>query len=66
LRAVQAIGQSGLADRVRTATDTAGAMLFISGDEIIPETHQRDFENLGRFGLLGGFVCMKYLDATLG
>lgn len=44
----------------------AGAMLFIISDEIIPETHRRDFEGLATFSLLFGFVCMMYLDATLG
>ena len=44
----------------------AGAMLFIISDEIIPETHRRGFESLATFSLLIGFVCMMYLDATLG
>lgn len=44
----------------------AGAMLFIISDEIIPETHRRGFESLATFSLLAGFVCMMYLDATLG
>ncbi len=44
----------------------AGAMLFIISDEIIPETHRRGFENLATFSLLIGFVCMMFLDATLG
>jgi ZIP family zinc transporter len=44
----------------------AGAMLFVISDEIIPETHRRGFENLATFSLLIGFVCMMYLDATLG
>ncbi len=44
----------------------AGAMLFIISDEIIPETHRRGYESLATFSLLTGFVCMMYLDATLG
>jgi ZIP family zinc transporter len=44
----------------------AGAMLFIISDEIIPETHRRNFEGLATFSLLFGFVGMMYLDATLG
>jgi ZIP family zinc transporter len=44
----------------------AGAMLFIISDEIIPETHRRGFEGLATFSLLVGFVCMMYLDTTLG
>lgn len=45
---------------------SAGAMLFIISDEIIPETHRRGYEILATFSLLFGFVCMMYLDATLG
>lgn len=44
----------------------AGAMLFIISDEIIPETHRGGYENLATFSLLGGFVVMMFLDATLG
>ncbi len=44
----------------------AGAMLFIISHEIVPETHRRGFENLATFSLLIGFVCMMYLDTTLG
>jgi ZIP family zinc transporter len=44
----------------------AGAMLFVISDEIIPETHRRGYENLATFSLLSGFVCMMYLDTTLG
>lgn len=45
---------------------SAGAMLFIISNEIIPETHRRGFENLATFSLFIGFACMMYLDATLG
>ncbi|GGY75132.1 ZIP family metal transporter [Marinobacter zhanjiangensis] len=44
----------------------AGAMLFIISDEIIPETHQRPYKTLATFSLLGGFVIMMFLDASLG
>jgi zinc transporter, ZIP family len=44
----------------------AGAMLYIINDEIIPETHSRGFQTLATFSLLIGFVCMMFLDATLG
>jgi zinc transporter, ZIP family len=44
----------------------AGAMLYIINDEIIPETHRRGFQTLATFCLLFGFVCMMFLDATLG
>lgn len=44
----------------------AGAMLFIISDEIIPETHRGEYKTLATFSLLGGFVVMMFLDATLG
>ncbi|MDX1499418.1 MAG: ZIP family metal transporter [Woeseiaceae bacterium] len=44
----------------------AGAMLFIISDEVIPETHRGNYENLATFALLGGFIIMMFLDATLG
>lgn len=44
----------------------AGAMLFIISDEIIPETHRNQYKTLATFSLLGGFVIMMFLDATLG
>ncbi len=45
---------------------SAGAMLLIISDEIIPETHRRGFESLATFSLMIGFACMMFLDATLG
>ena len=44
----------------------AGAMLFIISDEIIPETHRTKYKTVATFSLLGGFVVMMFLDATLG
>lgn len=44
----------------------AGAMLYVISDEIIPETHRRGYQTLATFSLLGGFVVMMFLDATLG
>lgn len=44
----------------------AGAMLYIISDEIIPETHRRGYQTVATFSLLGGFVVMMFLDATLG
>lgn len=44
----------------------AGAMLFIISDEIIPETHRRGYATIATFSLMGGFVVMMFLDATLG
>jgi ZIP family zinc transporter len=41
-------------------------MLYISSDEVIPETHSRGHQTLTTFSLFGGFVVMMFLDATLG
>jgi ZIP family zinc transporter len=43
---------------------SAGAMLFIISDEIIPETHRGGYEDLATFSLLGGFAVMMFLDAV--
>ncbi len=45
---------------------SAGAMLFIISDEIIPETHRRGFKNVATASLIIGFACMMFLDVTLG
>jgi len=45
---------------------SAGAMLFIISDEIIPETHSAGNKNLATFSLLVGFVIMMILDAVIG
>lgn len=45
---------------------SAGAMLFVISDEIIPETHRRGFEDTATFALMVGFVLMMFLDYTLG
>ena len=45
---------------------SAGAMLFIISDEIIPETHSADNKNLATFSLLGGFVIMMVLATAIG
>lgn len=44
----------------------AGAMIFIISDEIIPETHRGEYKTLATFSLIGGFVVMMFLDASLG
>jgi ZIP family zinc transporter len=45
---------------------SAGAMLFIISDEIIPETHSAGNKSLATFSLLGGFVIMMVLDTLVG
>lgn len=43
---------------------TAGGMLFVISDEIIPETHRGGHENVATFALLIGFALMMLLDAA--
>jgi ZIP family zinc transporter len=45
---------------------SAGAMLFVISDEVIPETHSQGLEKQATFGILVGFVVMMLLDAGLG
>lgn len=43
---------------------SAGAMLFIVSDEIIPETHRPGFENGATVSLFIGFGLMMFLDTA--
>jgi len=42
---------------------TAGAMLFVIIDEMIPESHQKGFGRKATFGLISGFAIMMLLDS---
>ncbi|MEX2641977.1 MAG: ZIP family metal transporter, partial [Acetobacterales bacterium] len=44
----------------------AGAMLFVTSQEVIPEIHQGRRSSLNTFGLMVGFVVMMMLDVVLG
>ncbi len=44
----------------------AGGMLFVIGDEIVPETHAHGHERVATLGLMVGIVVMLYLDVVLG
>jgi ZIP family zinc transporter len=44
----------------------AGAMLYVISDEVIPETHSNGQQSLATFSLIGGFIVMMFLDATMG
>jgi ZIP family zinc transporter len=44
----------------------AGAMLFVIGDEIIPETHHGPSARYATYALLVGFVVMMGLDTVFG
>ncbi len=45
---------------------TAGAMLFVICDEIIPETWRKGYETLATIALVIGFALMMFLDVVLG
>ena len=40
----------------------AGAMIFVVGGEMIPETHRKGYENRATISLLAGFALMLLLD----
>jgi len=40
----------------------AGAMIFVVVDEIIPETHGKEYARLITYGVIIGFVIMMFLD----
>lgn len=42
-----------------------GTMLYVVGDEMIPETHSHGFERLATYSLLVGFVLMLVMDYYL-
>ncbi len=44
---------------------TAGAMLYVISDEIVPETHRKGHERVATFGTILGVVVMLYLDVAL-
>lgn len=43
-----------------------GTMLYVVGDEMIPETHSHGFEQLATYALLCGFVLMLIMDTYIG
>jgi len=45
---------------------SAGAMLYVICDEIIPETQKHSYGRRATYGLLIGFVIMMFLDVSLG
>lgn len=44
----------------------AGGMLYVIGDEIIPETHARGYERVATLGFMIGAALMLTLDVVLG
>lgn len=45
---------------------TAGGMLFVISDKILPETHTHGHERVATLGTMLGVIVMLYLDITLG
>jgi ZIP family zinc transporter len=44
----------------------AGAMIFVVVEEVIPETQQDKYTDIGVMGFIGGFIVMMSLDVGLG
>ena len=40
----------------------AGAMIFVVGDEMVPESHSGGNERVATWGLMIGFIVMMSLD----
>ena len=45
---------------------SAGAMLFVVAEELLPDTKASHPSNIGAWGLIAGFVVMMILDVALG
>jgi ZIP family zinc transporter len=44
----------------------AGAMMYVSAEELIPEANLGEHANAGTLGVMGGFLLMMILDVALG
>ncbi|MHA1596557.1 MAG: ZIP family metal transporter [Candidatus Asgardarchaeia archaeon] len=44
----------------------AGAMLYVVSDEMIPESHRKEFASEATLGLISGFIVMMFLDSLFG
>lgn len=44
----------------------AGAMIYVVVEELLPETSQGEYSNLGTIGFAAGFLIMMILDVALG
>lgn len=42
-----------------------GTMLYVIGDEMIPETHSHGYERMATYSLLFGFVVMLFMDTFI-
>lgn len=45
---------------------SGGAMLYVISNEMIPESHRKEFAREATAGLMMGFVLMMFLDTSLG
>ena len=45
---------------------SGGAMLYVISDEMIPESHRKEYASEATAGLMAGFVMMMFLDTSLG
>ena len=45
---------------------SAGAMIYVVVEELIPESHSGEHSNMGTIGVAIGFVVMMILDIALG
>ena len=45
---------------------SAGAMMYVVVDELIPEAHLGEHSNVGTLGVMAGFLVMMVLDVALG
>lgn len=43
-----------------------GTMLYVIGDEMIPETHSHGYERMATYSLLFGFILMLVMDYYIG
>lgn len=44
----------------------AGTMIYVVVEELIPEAHLGEKENVGTLGFVVGFLIMMILDVALG
>ena len=44
----------------------AGTMIYVVVEELIPEAHLGERENIGTLGFVVGFLIMMILDVALG
>ncbi len=45
---------------------SAGAMMYVVVEELIPEAHLGEHSNVGTLGVMAGFLVMMMLDVSLG